>query len=523
MKQFSPTLFVIGVLCLCSNALLAQWWMPMLPPLNEQDFMVKFPPNRTVQFPEKPIEERPVVVHSKGNENVQISYKDERFDAPNSTNCYKIVRRWTVINMKYYNPTRNNYLPNGDADVAYDYSYIKDTIIANYFFDALGMALNDNLLYKIDATNTTGFSATANYNHRSLAFTPNTIAGTRKTGFIVDGRAKENCIYLRDYSGDGVIRYVQVLNVGEDVAPTFNYCPKETVTIFSTYAPDGLALVTLPISATDNATPAAALQYNYTVKPFGSTRPSDWIQKNTRNFSEKLPLTKATDKPHQIVWNVVDECGNMRECSYNLRITDKQKPNVACISASTQVGAELNADWLVVMGQDNFTQMSRLKFSFSPDTNDKIRTMTCRDVPMAWVKIYVTDEDGNQNYCETRVRVSDSQRTCNSASNFDMTDPNSTLDQNAELRGNDTFKGLELTNTPNPFSGETTISFQLPEAQSVTIRITDITGSTIKLINGQFEKGYNELKMNDLHISGIVYCYVESAQYRSVRKMVMVK
>jgi hypothetical protein len=516
MNRLSSIGIAVCLFFLCNVPVSAQW-MPMMPPPNDQDFIVKFPPNRNAQYPNTPLFERPTVTRSQGNENIQISYHDERFDSPNSTNCYKIVRKWTVINMKYYNPTRNNYLPNGDADVAYDYSYIKDTISGNYFFNDLGIALNDNLLYTIDATNTTGFSATALYNNRSLAFNPNTILGTRKPGFVVEGRQKEDCIYLRDYSGDGVIRYVQVLNVGEDVAPTFNNCPKETVTVYATYAPDGSFLVNLPTSATDNATPASALQYTYTIKPFSTTRSSEWISKNTRFLSEKLPINKSSDKPHQIVWIVMDECGNMRECSYNLRITDRQKPNVACIGVSTQVGAELYADWLVVMGQDNSTPMSRLKFSFSPNINDKIRVLTCKDVPYTWLKIYVTDDEGNQSYCETRVRVSDGLKECVSNANFSS---NETL-ENTETRGSELiFKGIELNNTPNPFRDQTTLSFHLPEAQTVNMRITDVTGSVVKVINGNYEKGYNEVKINDLNVVGILYCRFETANYSEVRKII---
>jgi Secretion system C-terminal sorting domain len=310
---------------------------------------------------------------------------------------------------------------------------------------------------------------------------------------------------------------VQVLNVGEDVAPTFNNCPKETVTVYATYAPDGSFLVNLPTSATDNATPASALQYTYTIKPFSTTRSSEWISKNTRFLSEKLPINKSSDKPHQIVWIVMDECGNMRECSYNLRITDRQKPNVACIGVSTQVGAELYADWLVVMGQDNSTPMSRLKFSFSPNINDKIRVLTCKDVPYTWLKIYVTDDEGNQSYCETRVRVSDGLKECVSNANFSS---NETL-ENTETRGSELiFKGIELNNTPNPFRDQTTLSFHLPEAQTVNMRITDVTGSVVKVINGNYEKGYNEVKINDLNVVGILYCRFETANYSEVRKII---
>jgi len=79
-------------------------------------------------------------------------------------------------------------------------------------------------------------------------------------------------------------------------------------------------------------------------------------------------------------------------------------------------------------------------------------------------------------------------------------------------------------NTPNPFSNETEISFNLPKAGNVTITVFDVTGKVILKKSGEFEKGYNSVKMSkdDLNnISGVMYYKVENEDNMAVRKMIL--
>jgi hypothetical protein len=83
--------------------------------------------------------------------------------------------------------------------------------------------------------------------------------------------------------------------------------------------------------------------------------------------------------------------------------------------------------------------------------------------------------------------------------------------------------GFELyQNTPNPFVGETQIGFNLPEASDVTITINDVTGKTLKVIRGEFAKGYNNVNVNDLP-SGVMYYTLESGDFTATLKMINIK
>jgi len=53
-------------------------------------------------------------------------------------------------------------------------------------------------------------------------------------------------------------------------------------------------------------------------------------------------------------------------------------------------------------------------------------------------------------------------------------------------------------NEPNPFAGQATIGFVLPEANAAQLRIYDLNGQQIAQFNGDFAQGYNEFAINIL-------------------------
>ena len=79
-------------------------------------------------------------------------------------------------------------------------------------------------------------------------------------------------------------------------------------------------------------------------------------------------------------------------------------------------------------------------------------------------------------------------------------------------------------NQPNPFVGETTISFMLPEANEATLTIMDVTGKLIMRITDLYEKGYNEvsLRSDEIQTSGIIYYQLESGKYQATKKMIVI-
>jgi hypothetical protein len=79
-------------------------------------------------------------------------------------------------------------------------------------------------------------------------------------------------------------------------------------------------------------------------------------------------------------------------------------------------------------------------------------------------------------------------------------------------------------NTPNPFASVTTIGFYLPEATSATLTISDVQGKVVKVINGDYSKGYNNvtLKRGDLGASGVLYYRLDTGSDSATRKMILV-
>lgn len=86
----------------------------------------------------------------------------------------------------------------------------------------------------------------------------------------------------------------------------------------------------------------------------------------------------------------------------------------------------------------------------------------------------------------------------------------------------------ELTlyqNAPNPFSGETTIGFDLPESGAATLKVMDVSGRTIKVISGDYNKGYNQIELSkaSLNTTGVLYYELTSSNATMVKKMVVLQ
>jgi hypothetical protein len=95
-----------------------------------------------------------------------------------------------------------------------------------------------------------------------------------------------------------------------------------------------------------------------------------------------------------------------------------------------------------------------------------------------------------------------------------------------EFNGNIVESVFELyQNTPNPFKEETMISFNLPQASAVTLRIMDVSGRTLKLIKlDDAVKGMNSVSLtrDEFNATGVLYYQLESADNTATMKMIIV-
>jgi len=93
--------------------------------------------------------------------------------------------------------------------------------------------------------------------------------------------------------------------------------------------------------------------------------------------------------------------------------------------------------------------------------------------------------------------------------------------------------GLEFTqrsdeislyqNKPNPFESSTVIGFNLPKSGKATLTFFDITGKELKRVDGSYDQGYNEVRIDarDIISSGVVYYNLEYGEFSARKKMVI--
>ena len=79
-------------------------------------------------------------------------------------------------------------------------------------------------------------------------------------------------------------------------------------------------------------------------------------------------------------------------------------------------------------------------------------------------------------------------------------------------------------NVPNPFVQSTMIGFNLPEAANATLTVRDAKGKLIKVIEGNYARGYNNvtIERGDLP-TGVMYYTLESGDYTATRRMIIIE
>ena len=80
-------------------------------------------------------------------------------------------------------------------------------------------------------------------------------------------------------------------------------------------------------------------------------------------------------------------------------------------------------------------------------------------------------------------------------------------------------------NEPNPFRGQTTISFTMPDAATATLSVFDVTGKLVTVRNITAVKGLNSevFTKEQLGVSGVLYYTLESGEFTATKKMIIVE
>lgn len=80
-------------------------------------------------------------------------------------------------------------------------------------------------------------------------------------------------------------------------------------------------------------------------------------------------------------------------------------------------------------------------------------------------------------------------------------------------------------NRPNPFSGQTQISFYLPAATQAEVSIYDINGKLLHVVRGQYDRGVHQLSISKerLDATGVLYYTLRADDFVATRKMILIE
>ncbi len=82
-----------------------------------------------------------------------------------------------------------------------------------------------------------------------------------------------------------------------------------------------------------------------------------------------------------------------------------------------------------------------------------------------------------------------------------------------------------MQNVPNPFDNNTTISFTLPESGYASLKVFDYTGRLLHEYQDEFQKGYNQIKLDikDIDAQGILYYQLDTKTHSASKKMIVIR
>lgn len=202
-----------------------------------------------------------------------------------------------------------------------------------------------------------------------------------------------------------------------DTAKPVLTIPKDTV-LLNTDSVCGPRLITIPLPTATDCTPAINLSWSFVIDLYSDGL--DLINGLGRDASGSFP-----NGMHTIEFRVNDRCGNTTSRKMKITVTDGKKPIIGAISLSTDL-MRMNGSGMVrliarqfILGSttfDNCSPFSKLRFSFSTNVNDTIRTYTCDSIGIRKVRIYATDEAGNQDWVSTTVDIQNNMNACTNPS-----------------------------------------------------------------------------------------------------------
>ncbi|MDX1684041.1 MAG: T9SS type A sorting domain-containing protein [Saprospiraceae bacterium] len=211
---------------------------------------------------------------------------------------------------------------------------------------------------------------------------------------------------------NGCWTFEQIIKVIDTVPPTIMR-PNDTIV---DYLQPGCTemMVDLDTASADTCFFGEQIEFRIEIDFFCDNIIDDTL--NSNDASGIYPVGQ-----HKIIYFATDECGNTSVDTMRLEVKDRVLPTPIAMSGISIAlvdmggGVAMSSVWakdLNASSYDNCTDQEDLIYSFSPDTSDKERVYDCDSVGVQQVRLWVTDECGNQDFVTAIVRVEDTGGFC---------------------------------------------------------------------------------------------------------------
>ena len=216
---------------------------------------------------------------------------------------------------------------------------------------------------------------------------------------------------------EGQWEYAQIITIVNSDAPEFsNTC--NALTFSSNDVDCENADAFIEVAATDDCTPTADLVFSYEIDLFKNGNTD--MMGDEKFIEEELPLGN-----HQIVFTVLDACGQTNTCSFDVEIIDGLSPTPVCyVSLAVDLNGlevSISAAEMNEGSNDNCSASGDLIYSFSSDTSRTDSVFNCSHIGFNALQLWVTDEAGNQSFCSGFINLQDNLGICNPLSTAEIT------------------------------------------------------------------------------------------------------
>ena len=224
-----------------------------------------------------------------------------------------------------------------------------------------------------------------------------------------------------------------------------------------------------------------------------------WPQPNVTDCSDNIQISITSDLgvgygpfnnvapgTYNATYYISDGCGNVTTCSTSVTVDENSLPTPYCVGGLTIELAPVDTDgdgetdngyveiWASDFDAGSFDNCGGfVTLSLSPDSNETNAGYTCADVGVNAVNLYVTDQDGNQDFCQTLLFVESVPNVCSSEDFViagAISDEYGNMLSNAEVSVNDGVTAPNMTDNAGAYyfdemtaGNDFTVSPQLTE------------------------------------------------------------